>query len=202
MTTVQKSNAFRNVLANMSMVGTPTPPTLVHVKINNARNVLGHYLFAYLRQLGVSKPEWVPEYNEVAEWLTDNKGRGLLLHGTCGRGKSVLTRYVLPAILNQFCGKVVDVYDIQRMNEELDKAILSKLIAIDDIGTEEIRVKYGERRMAFAEIIDMAEKKGNLVIISTNLSGKEIKERYGDRVFDRVMAVTTRVPFSGTSFRK
>lgn len=202
MTTPKPLSAFSDSINNLKEHGNPNLPAPFRIQIPNARKVLAHFLGSYLRSVGITSGKWIPEYDEVAAWLTDNKGKGLLLHGTCGRGKSILTRFVIPAILNQYYRKVVSVYDIQRMNEELDDALTKRFIALDDIGTEELRIKYGERRMPFAEIMDIAEKRGNLVIISTNLSGAEFKERYGDRILDRIKSITVRVPFDGPSFRK
>ena len=144
---------------------------------------------------------WLPEYEKVAAWLSGNQGRGLFLFGNCGRGKSILCRHALPAILLECCRKVVSVFDMQDMNRDIDLVLSKHILALDDIGTEEQSVKYGERRMAFAEIMDAAEKHGKLVIVSTNLGENELRERYGDRILDRIRSTTTRVRFSGASLR-
>ena len=31
--------------------------------------------------------QWLPEYDEIADWMSDTQGKGLLLMGSCGRGK-------------------------------------------------------------------------------------------------------------------
>ena len=48
--------------------------------------------------------EWLPEYEEVARWLSDNQGKGLLCIGNCGRGKTVITRDVLPLLFKPLGG--------------------------------------------------------------------------------------------------
>lgn len=63
-------------------------------------------------------------------------------------------------------------------------------------------VKYGEKRLSFAELVDEAEKKGKLLIISTNLSLSELQQKYGERTVDRLRAITTPVVFKGDSLRK
>ena len=138
----------------------------------------------------------------MAEWLTDNQGKGLFLYGNCGRGKSLLCRQVIPAILLHACRKVVKIYDMQEMNHKLDEVLTKGIISLDDIGSEEMMIKYGERRLAFAEIMDAAEKSGKIVIVSTNLTSDQIRSQYGDRVLDRIKAITTRVLFKGDSLRK
>ena len=32
----------------------------------------------------------LPEYEQITDWMTDTDGRGLLLIGDCGRGKSIV----------------------------------------------------------------------------------------------------------------
>ena len=64
---------------------------------------------------------------------------------------------------------------------------------MDDIGTENLSVKYGEKRLAFAELTDEAEKKGKLLILTTNLSIDELREKYGERTVDRLRAITKTV---------
>lgn len=123
------------------------------------------------------------------------------MYGNCGRGKSLLGRFVLPAILLKYSGKITSVYDIQEMNSRVDAVLKKHIISLDDIGTEEISVDYGNKRMAFAEIMDAVEKHGKLIIVSSNLDADSIKKRYGDRIMDRIRATTTRVLFNGESLR-
>lgn len=145
---------------------------------------------------------WLPEYEHVADWLSGNDGRGLFLYGNCGRGKSMLCRYVLPAILLTNFRKVVRVFDMQEVNRNIDSVLAHHILALDDVGTEENSVKYGERRNAFSEVMDAVEKQGKLILVSTNLGEKELRDRYGDRVLDRIRSTTKRVVFTGKSLRK
>lgn len=86
-------------------------------------------------------------------------------------------------------------------NAELDVVKQKHIIYVDDIGTENLSVKYGEKRLAFAELADEAEKKGKLLILTTNLSIDELREKYGERTIDRLRAITRTVLFSGESLR-
>ena len=145
--------------------------------------------------------KWLPEYDNVAKWLENNNGRGIFMYGNCGRGKSLLGRYVIPAILLKYCGKVTSVFDIQEMNKNIDLVMSKQIISLDDIGTEEMINNFGNKRLAFAEIMDAAEKQGKLMIISTNLTQNEIIEQYGDRILDRIKSITERILFNGESLR-
>ena len=200
MTTPSNTRTFDEILAEMRAHGMKMPPQRVRIAVPHARETLEAAMRYFIGQEG-REAVWLPEYDKVAAWLSGNQGRGLFLFGNCGRGKSVLCRHALPAILLECCRKVVSVFDMQDMNRDIDLVLSKHILAIDDIGTEEQSVKYGERRMAFAEIMDSAEKHGKLVIVSTNLGENELRERYGDRILDRIRSTTTRVRFSGASLR-
>ena len=191
---------FEHVFAEMQRQRMRVPREATVVAVPNAETILREGLAFFLGKER-RKAVWLPEYNAVAAWLSDNKGRGLFLHGDCGRGKSIICNYVLPAILLMQCKKVVSVFDVQQMNRDIDYVLSKHIIALDDIGTEEQSIKYGERRLAFGEIMDAAEKQRKLVIVSTNLSSDEIRYRYGDRILDRIVSTTTRVLFEGKSLR-
>ena len=62
-------------------------------------------------------------------------------------------------------------------------------------------MSYGNERHAFPELMDRAEQNGNLVVVSTNLSGEEIEQVYGTRTLERIKACCKRVNFNGESLR-
>jgi len=97
---------------------------------------------------------------------------------------------------------VVNIFSAQELNQKIDEILKLHIIYIDDIGTEDNLNSYGNKRMPFAELCDAAEKKGKLLILTTNLSIDELTQRYGDRVVDRLIATTKAVPFTGDSLRK
>lgn len=196
-----------NTLNEMKSLGMQVPTEKVIVQIPGSRTILEN-CFKYFLSLQHEEFSWQPEYEEVAKWLENNDGKGLFLYGDCGRGKSLLSRYVLPAILLKYCRKVVRVYDVQEMNSNLDEVLKKHILSLDDIGTEELSVNYGNKRLAFAEIMDAAEKCGKLIIVSTNMGKKGnaetrgIIDTYGERVFERIVATTKRIEFKGKSLRK
>lgn len=181
--------------------GLKLPNNLDSLKLADAENILRNAL-AYYLSFQNRNLLWLEEYSKVADWLSDNKGRGLFLYGNCGRGKSLLGRYVIPAIYLKYFRKVVSTYDVQEMNKNLDEVLKKAFISLDDIGTEEAVNTYGNKRMAFAEIMDAVEKESKIVIISSNLSEKELLDTYGDRVLDRIKSTTTRIAFNGKSLRR
>lgn len=112
-----------------------------------------------------------------------------------------MVRYVLPAILLKYFNKIVNVYDMQELNGELDDALEKRVLSLYDVGVEEVMNVYGNKRLAFAEVMDAAEKHGKLVIISSNLQEDDLRTQYGYRVVDRVRACTRRVLCVGESLR-
>jgi DNA replication protein DnaC len=77
-----------------------------------------------------------------------------------------------------------------------------RLLSIDDVGLESECISYGNRRWIFPEIMDMAEKRNFVVIFSTNLDGQGLRDRYGIRTFERIVATTVRIEFKHPSLRK
>ena len=192
---------LNSILCQMKEHGMCLPPERILIKLPESKKVLEETMRFFINLEGRNLI-WLKEYDEVAQWLGDNNKRGLFLYGNCGRGKTILTRYALPAILLKYFRKIVSYFDVQEMNANLDSVLSKHIIALDDIGTEELTVSYGNKRVAFMEVIDAAEKRGKLLIISSNLGKDELIQKYGDRVFDRIVSTTKRVLFKGESLRK
>ena len=201
MTTQSNIPSFENFVSEMKDRGMAVPKERFLTSIQDARRVLESAL-RYFIGLEKKTAVWLPEYDEIAEWLSNNNGRGLFMFGNCGRGKTILGKYVIPAILLKYQRVVVSTFDMNEVNKDIDKVLGKRLISIDDLGTESLSVKFGEKRFAFPEIIDSVEKNGKLLIVSTNLTGEEIRERYDDRVIDRIHSTMTQVNFNGKSLRK
>lgn len=146
---------------------------------------------------------WIERnYRPIVEWMTDNKGKGLLMTGRCGLGKSLIGKHILPLLILDVCRRVVNIVNAQELNTRIDELLKLHIIYIDDVGTEEVAKSYGNTRRTFSELCDAAEQKGKLLIISTNLTAQEIEEKYGERTLDRLKAITKFVPFLGESLRK
>ena len=173
-------------------------------------------------------PQWLPAYDQVATWLADNKGRGLICVGSCGLGKTVICRKVLPVLFSRHFGLEVLSVTATEMNARIEELLRycqpNHIIIIDDLGTEPPEtVNFGNRRRPFCELVDTAERTGTLLIVTTNLrtttlrlkqdcklgrAGERdprgipsIEERYGIPTLDRLRATTTVALFTGESMR-
>lgn len=189
---------FEKAINRMRDFGFNPNPDLVNIHIPNSKENITKGL-SYFTGGGFT---WLDEYDDIAAWCENNNGRGLLIMGNCGLGKTLICGKILPILINNYCQKVIYITNAQLLNKDIDFILKKHLIYIDDIGTENISVKFGERRLPFAELVDEAEKKGKLLIITTNLTPEEIEEKYGTRTIDRLHAITKAVKLSGKSFRK
>jgi len=165
------------------------------------------------------RAQWAPEYDEVAEWLSNNDGRGLMLIGDCGRGKTMLTRQLLPELFRLYFGLSYDCYDAKDLLKHYDEISRHKIICIDDIGREPNANVFGVRHNYFEDIVDLCEKEQKMLICSTNLTRRQlfgvperkddtgrtvqaaVEGRYDLRIYDRLKAITRRVYCQGESFR-
>ena len=178
----------------------------VRVRIPNAEQRLRGGLDYFVNHYSngeIPRATWSEHnYRPIVEWMNDNKGRGLLMTGRCGTGKSLIGKHILPLLMQDACRKVVSIFNAQELNTKIDEILKLHIICIDDVGTEELSKSYGNVRCTFSELCDAAEQKGKLLIITTNLTAKELEEKYGERTLDRLKAITKFVPFTGKSLRK
>ena len=170
-------------------------------QLNNAREIL-HKVMQQFIEIDGKAFEWIPEYDRVADWLTDNRGTGLILAGSNGRGKSILGLRALPYVFLNFHGKVVSTIHSTEIIENFAILCARKLIYIDDLGRENVEAKsYGNAVTPFLDLLDAAEKKSKLLIISTNANKEQLESRYDVRTMERLQALCRVVAFSGKSLR-
>ena len=132
---------------------------------------------------------WLQQYDQVAEWLSDTKGKGLLLTGNCGLGKTLLGRYIIPTIFKSKLNKIVKWY---HSKDSLNTKIANdmtwrKLISIDDIGSETFANNYGQKRYVIHDIILQAEDQNKTLILTTNLNSEQLTQKYDLRAVDRLL---------------
>ncbi len=139
-----------------------------------------------------------------------NKEDNLLFYGETGIGKTFLTNCIAKSLLDK--GKIV-IYqtafrlleilgDLRfRNNNDKDKYNLlfeADLLIIDDLGTEMTNTFTNSELFNIINSRLLTNKK---TIISTNLSPKEMMDRYDDRIFSRLFSMYTVLHFFGKDLR-
>ena len=147
----------------------------------------------------------------IDNFETDKKN--LMLYGTVGTGKSFLSGCVARELIEK--GYSCVYYSAISLFENLadetfrhsSKDVLYNLndyiyncdlLIIDDLGTETTNSFVISRLFA---IINERILNKKATVISTNLSLEEIRDRYGDRVFSRLVNSYTALRLSGTDIR-
>lgn len=144
--------------------------------------------------------QWLPEYQKVADWLEDTKGRGLFMIGSNGRGKSVLATKILPWFFKEQ-GFGYEIYLASEINQHKEEVMYPKILCIDDIGVEDTANDYGERINVFARVMDEVERKKKMIVITTNLTQAQLEKKYSTRTIDRINGCCKVVAFNGESMR-
>lgn len=139
--------------------------------------------------------------------------KSLLLIGNIGVGKTTILR-TLMKLQKFYILNATDITDVAMHGENFNtynygynRPVNKKDIAVDDLGTEPIRVmSYGNELAVMASFVS---HRYNLWInrkikthITTNLSMHEIEDRYGLRVYDRLMEMCEIIVMTGESKRR
>ena len=154
---------------------------------------------------------WLPEYDQIVDWMVNTNDKGLMLIGDCGRGKSLILNYVLPVLFRMHDRTVRPVHaqDLGRVfpnsivtETYLDRLLRTNYPIIDEVGVEPMMNDYGEKTEGLNMILNAAERYHRPVFISTNLTELQLLDRYGERTVDRLAHLCRTVHFKGDSLRK
>lgn len=182
-----------------------------NIRIPDAAKRLRDGLHYFLK----GSEQWLPAYGQIAAWLQDNKGRGLLCVGHPGLGKSLICEKILPVILGNG-GRPIASVKASGLHDRLPELMKERIVIIDDLGKEPAK-HYGNIDRSFFELCNNAERTGQLLIITTNLATARpaswpadrpwpwpdsIEHRYGQEVLDRLKVITSVVRIEGESMRK
>lgn len=159
----------------------------------------------------------------IAQWLTDPNGKpGLLLYGTVGTGKTTAL-YAIRRVINAACQAERDDNTLLGYGKEVIEVVKAKeivqsytdnslhyvnlkrtdLLAIDELGVEPVDVKnFGNASEPIIDLLSYRYDKMKVTAISSNLTMKQIEERYGLRLADRFNEMFHKVAFTGKSFRR
>ncbi len=135
-------------------------------------------------------------------------GANLLLTGGTGLGKTHLSSAIAQKVIDkgytvvyESAQTVFDAYESVRFgrgNDNTDKYITCDLLIIDDLGTE-FSTQY--TASVLYQLVNQRLVNGKSLILSTNLGGKELLKRYGDRIYSRILGSFDTCVFSGNDVR-
>lgn len=143
----------------------------------------------------------------------DNTYNNLIFYGPTGVGKSFMTHCIAKSLLDTSHTVVYltslqlfdileknkfNKYDILTSNEQISYILNCDLLIIDDLGTELVNSFTSSQLYYFIEERHLNQKS---TIISTNLSFKELRDRYSERIFSRFTGYYNFYMFIGDDIR-
>ena len=161
---------------------------------------------------------------QLADFLTTDSSKfGFMLSGNVGNGKTTLL-YAFQTLLNcmrlkkpqmsmsvesesdVYGIRIVDAADVSRMALDRDKAWVrlrnQDMLAIEDMGKEPSEVMtYGNVLSPITELMEYRYDKQLFTAVTTNLTPKQISEKYGERIADRFREMFCKIVFKNDSYR-
>lgn len=138
------------------------------------------------------------------------KGRGLILSGKPGTGKSHLAAAVLQAhierdVLYATCLDLIRMVreTWRRDSEQSERQVLAYLGSLDLLAIDEMGVQYGtdgEQTILF-DVLDARYREMRPTILLTNQGAEGLRGYLGDRTFDRLRETCRIVAFEWESYR-
>jgi len=142
----------------------------------------------------------------------EKQGKGLLFTGNIGTGKThlaaAIANHLMQNLYTVIFGNITDI--ISRIYDTYDKSsdvstmeIIQyltsvDLLIIDDLGKEHTSENV---RTLLYQIINALYEDEKLVVITTNLSGKELSEKIGPATVSRITEMTEPVIMQGHDWR-
>ncbi len=146
-----------------------------------------------------------PLYKLMKDWCNKKSEKNLIyIAGPTGVGKTYLLQCMANELINN--GKIVKIVTAFAMNQDfktfqktgddeyLQKYLDCEVLFIDDLGTEPI---YKNVTLENLYIIINERKMRKLsTIVTTNLTLEDIRNRYDERIFSRIIDRQTSITFS------
>lgn len=171
---------------------------------------------AYRRRSFVMSKDLEEQLRHMTTWLTSYSSKfGLLLCGKCGNGKSTILKAFqqllcclqIPKADGTTWGlRLTDactIADWRKTNyTNFKKLEQVDMLGIDDLGVEPKEVlDYGNVMTPAIDIITSRYESQSFTIITTNLTPSQIRERYGERIADRLNEMVEKIVFSNPTYR-
>lgn len=147
-----------------------------------------------------------------------SRKNGILLCGTCGNGKTTMMRAIRDVVeISRSVGLlgserwgalvVMDAVELTRLytrsEDDFAAARATRLLGIEDMGREAEQVRnYGNASSPMCELLEYRYARMLYTVISTNLTPKEIRQKYGARIADRFNETMDVVIFGNETYRR
>lgn len=150
---------------------------------------------------------------EYAENWPPERGRGLILSGPTGSGKSHLVAAIanhllqqeIPVVLQSVPRLLVKYSTTQRFSSEMtseqfiDTLVDVDLLILDDLGAQQ-RGEWAEA--VLYTVIDERYRRERPVVVTTNLAPRDLETAIGTRIMDRLAETCRIITIRATSYRR
>lgn len=164
----------------------------------------------------IEDADTVGKIQKAAKWLTIGSKVGLLLYGSVGNGKTTLLRAIAEVIrITHYSAisseakfvRFITAMELAKLAkdrpEDFEKLIRCDMLAIDDIGTEPENVKhFGNVITPITEAIFFRHDRRLFTICTSNLDMDGMRERYDERIHDRMIEMFNRIAYTNKSYRR
>ena len=159
----------------------------------------------------------------LAKYITQPVPKfGVMFCGSCGNGKTTLL-YALQSAVNfledrghfkfikdyyQYYKVGFEIIDVRQILQAANDDVKFKdlcnrdMLGIDDMGKEPAEImKYGTIMNPVIDLLEQRYRRQAFTAITTNLTAKEIKNKYGTRVSDRFKEMLEVIVFQDIGYR-
>ncbi len=147
---------------------------------------------------------------QAAAALTKVDKFGIAFCGEVGNGKTSLMSAICNLTAYLFSNedkyfrkvKATDIVPIYENRKEFRVLCEQELLAIDDLGCEPVEVQsYGNILTPTIELLMARYEMQLYTMVTTNIEPGKIKERYGERIADRLREMMCIIPFTNKTYR-
>lgn len=132
-----------------------------------------------------------------------NASGAVVLGGNKGTGKTVAAAWLCAkrSIRARFVRAAEFARTSRYSDAKFDEILRAKALCLDDVGAE-FADDRGSLRVSLDELVDVFYSEKKTLIVTTNASGKEFAQRYGERMIDRMRQWGVWVAIDGESQRR